>query len=105
LKRLFIALLALLSQPTMLLNPFLGFRSREKVAEVTRTVSWPRHFDAPLVPLHDRPQGFRSQRAHDADNAAHLGEILASLLASTAFHTNGLSKPDAQSAKWKYDPG
>jgi hypothetical protein len=47
--------LALLSQPTMLLNPFFGFRSGTKVAEVTRIVALPRHFDAPMVPLHDRP--------------------------------------------------
>ena len=38
----------------MLLNPFFGFRSGKKVAEVTRIVSWPRDFDAPMVPLHDR---------------------------------------------------
>jgi hypothetical protein len=39
----------------MLLNPFLGFRSGIKLAEVTRIVAGPRHFDAPMVPLHDRP--------------------------------------------------
>ena len=48
-------LLALLSQPTMLLNPFLSFRSGMKLAEVTRIVAEPHHFDAPMVPLHDRP--------------------------------------------------
>jgi hypothetical protein len=53
-RRLFVGLLALLSQPTMLLNPFLSFGSGKKVAEVARIVSWPRHFDAPMVPLHDR---------------------------------------------------
>jgi hypothetical protein len=41
LRRFLIELLALLSQPTMLLNPFLGFGSCEKVAEVTRSAAWP----------------------------------------------------------------
>src|SRR6516165_2941107 len=51
--RLFVGLLGLLSQPTMLLNPFLSFGSGMKMAEVMPLVSWPRHFDAPMVPLDD----------------------------------------------------
>jgi len=38
----------------MLLNPFLGFGSGMKMAEVMPLVSWPRHLDAPMVVLHDR---------------------------------------------------
>ncbi len=64
----------------MLLNPFVGFRSGEKVAEVTRVVSRSRHFDAPMVPLHDWPWEYRTQLSHEADNAQHLAQILASEL-------------------------
>jgi hypothetical protein len=38
----------------MFRNPFLRFRSGMKFAEVARIVVRPRHFDAPIVPLHDR---------------------------------------------------
>jgi hypothetical protein len=53
LARLFFGLPTLLSQPMMFRNPFLRFCSGIKLAEVARSVVWPRHFDAPIAPLHD----------------------------------------------------
>jgi hypothetical protein len=53
--RLFFGLLGLLSQPVMFFNPFLSFCSGKKRAEVARPMVQPRHFNAPIVPLLDRP--------------------------------------------------
>jgi hypothetical protein len=53
--RLFFGLLGLLSQPVMFFNPFLSFCSGKKRAEVARPMVRPRHFNAPIVPLLDRP--------------------------------------------------
>jgi len=44
----------MLSQPLMLRNPSVCFRSRMKLAEITRIAIRPRHFDAPIVRLHER---------------------------------------------------
>jgi len=57
--RLFFGLLGLLSQPMMFFNPFLSFYSGTKGAEVARLMVRPRHFDAPIVPLHDWLKRYR----------------------------------------------
>ena len=58
--RLFFGLLGLLSQPMMFFNPFLSLYSGTKGAEVARLMVRPRHFDAPIVPLHDRLERYRT---------------------------------------------
>jgi hypothetical protein len=50
-------LLALLGEPTMLLDPFFGFRSGKKLAEKVHAFVRPRHFDA--------PKSFRARRLSD----------------------------------------
>jgi hypothetical protein len=41
-------------QPTMVGDPFFGFRLGSELAEEARSVIWPHHFDAPMIPPPDR---------------------------------------------------